>query len=439
MTADADPHPAETSAHARWPVDDPCRTAASRLLPVRPARGQPTRSPLARSDAVWSTVNVTRYVLLCRHGSHRSGVLTPVNKESPDDYPIDGVASRLREELARENPPGRTPIRIHRAAYADTPESRHTLEKLAKGIGHEVGLHDGDEGAIIRTEDGQTIKVAPSPDLMPSQDQSSEDVTRAAENWTKAASEANGNAVLLVGHQPALGRICDALLSREPGWEERLRLRPRPSTPIDRSGIVCVAVDDGGPRKRARAWVAWAISYDDSAAADAVRAKVGRKMDVAKTLAGVVTLGLPLVLGVLFDSSQFDGLGDRRWAVQAGALCYLVAGALFLATMFYYDSLLMPERFWGETAAGARKKQPQRRWLVERPPSSAAWVLYQNMMRIWRRLFTVGAVVAFLGSAFMAYGAIRVSLGTTMLVGVPGALLTAWLVNSSSPLLGSED
>jgi hypothetical protein len=53
-------------------------------------------------------------------------------------------------------------------------------------------------------------------------------------------------------------------------------------------------------------------------------------------------------------------------------------------TVVSYDTLLMPRRFWSESPVGADKRPG---WIVERPPSSASWILYQNMLHVWKRQF----------------------------------------------------
>jgi hypothetical protein len=41
------------------------------------------------------------------------------------------------------------------------------------------------------------------------------------------------------------------------------------------------------------------------------------------------------------------GFGDRLWALQVSAGLYLLAAILLVSAMYAYDSLLMPQRFWG--------------------------------------------------------------------------------------------
>jgi hypothetical protein len=91
-----------------------------------------------------------------------------------------------------------------------------------------------------------------------------------------------------------------------------------------------------------------------------------------------------------------------RLAVQIGFALLLAALALYLMTMYAYDRLLMPIRFWGE---GSRRRR--RAWLPARPPSSAAWVLYRNMMRIWYMIFTPATVLVGMAFTLLAITLLR--------------------------------
>ena len=64
------------------------------------------------------------------------------------------------------------------------------------------------------------------------------------------------------------------------------------------------------------------------------------------------------------------------------ALALLAALVLYLMTVFAYDQLQMPPKFWAESLPVKKTS-----WLPQRPPSSFAWVLYRNMMRTWYTLF----------------------------------------------------
>lgn len=73
------------------------------------------------------------------------------------------------------------------------------------------------------------------------------------------------------------------------------------------------------------------------------------------------------------------------------------------------------------------------------PPSSAAWVLYVNMMRVWRGLFStaIGCVVTAL--AVLAGTVLHVGWLALTAIVLPAAGSTALLIYHFRPVLGSED
>jgi hypothetical protein len=113
---------------------------------------------------------------------------------------------------------------------------------------------------------------------------------------------------------------------------------------------------------------------------------------------------------------------------------------LYLATMYAYDRLLMPDRFWGERRP--RRTVLLRRgegWLVRRPPSSVAWVLYVNMMRVWRGLFTTATACVVIALGVLGATALHIGRPQLLWIASPAALVVALLVYWFQPLLGSED
>jgi hypothetical protein len=185
--------------------------------------------------------------------------------------------------------------------------------------------------------------------------------------------------------------------------------------------------------------VLWTIAPDDRKAADQVRDKIRSKIETAKLLSGVITFALGALLAVLLDPAKWKTVAAPG-VLQLAAGLLLAALVLFLATMYAYDRLLMPDRFWGEQRP--RPYAPiQRRgnWLVERPPSSTAWVLYVNMMRVWRDLFT--PATACVVTALTLLSAVVLHLGWIPMVAivVPAAAILALLVYWFRPILGSED
>jgi hypothetical protein len=297
-----------------------------------------------------------------------------------------------------------------------------TLYLLLKALG--LMSEDTAASAPIMLRD----KLTPPKSLQPGPD-----VTLIGELRKPPAEAAStgGTVTLIVGHQPQLSWIADGLLR-----SGRIRLRRLPPVPVDRAGLVCIVLDSSSPR---RDKLAWTISFDDKEVAEQVREKIRLKMDTAKLLASALTLGLTVILGVLFDAGKFDALGDRRWAAQVAAGLLLLAAVLYFATMYAYDSLLMPDRFWGERRPSAGQTRRGRRWLVDRPPSSAAWILYQNMMRVWRNLFTSASLIAGIAITLLAYAALRLRPWQLLAVGVPAVIVAGFWVWWSRPVLGSED
>jgi len=275
-----------------------------------------------------------------------------------------------------------------------------------------------------------------------------------------AVAELDGNgAALIIGHQPLLGWMCSDI-TRAPRVGAMVRWHAGP-VPIDSSEVVCVllrATKSNG--KRIRGDVLWTIHPSDKQAADDIREKIKSKMETAKLLAGVMTLVLTALLGVLFDRSKWlalEGCPDGGPAPEEGCLSVapfgvdtlslsgqlavqiafgllIAALGLYLMTMYAYDSLLMPSRFWGESPPRGHR----RRWLPLRQPSSAAWVLYRNMMRIWYTLFTPATFLVVIALTVLAASLLRLSTTGFWLLAAAVFVLAA-IQRWTRPVIGSED
>ena len=346
-----------------------------------------------------------RYYLLCRHGPHRRGKLVRYGDGAAAEYPTAAVGKRLQETL--RDSAGPQEIVVRGAVCAESSEAYETARLLGQAL--KIG------------EPRRVDYLVPG-----TAGNNPQQVLRSIDNEGGAA---DGNAVLVVGHQPQLGWLADHLLNGS------RRVFRRPPTPVDRAGLVCIRVD--GAR---RGQLLWTISYDDSIVIQQVREKIQRKMDTAKLLSGAVAVGLTASLGVLLDGDKIKALGHRAWTVQLSCVALLLAGLLYFATMYAYDSLLMPERFWGERRPPRSRLLGLRgRWLVARPPSSAAWILYQNMMRIWRNLFTVASALVGIGIVLLGYGALQLEPLPALGGGAAILLVVAVWIWWSRPVLGSED
>lgn len=193
------------------------------------------------------------------------------------------------------------------------------------------------------------------------------------------------NAVLFIGHQPAVGWLASALLDRP--------------VPIVQSEILCIDLEaKGGPALR------WCISPPDETVLQALQDKIKSKMGLANLLSGFITAGLGVFLGMLADDKKMKVLGEQRPVVFIAAACLFLAVVLYLRTMFSYDTLLMPVRFWADSSSGTSHRPP---WIVARPPSGAHWILYQNMLRIWQWQF-IPATFLTLSGLFLVLGSVTV-------------------------------
>jgi len=218
------------------------------------------------------------------------------------------------------------------------------------------------------------------------------------------------------------------------------RVRPfRRGLPVARE-VALLGIDwqRRWPSRRSRR-LEWSIEYTDKTTEEALRAKIEAKIDIAKFLAGVLIFGLGVVLGALLDAKKLDALHAARPHSEvllplAGASFFLAIG-MFLATLYAYDRLLMPSRFWSESPP-TRRLRPH--WLVCRPPSSRTYVLYQNMIRIWQRLFLPATFFVMAGIGLLGYVALGLSWWQGLIAGAIALLVTGWYF-ISGPRLGTED
>jgi len=426
-----------------------------------------------------------RYVLLCRHARHDDGRLVP-SKDGNGiwRFPTESVARVLAEELVT----GQDFLRLAKVICAPTPEATRTTNLLLERLQGEVWranseppeqpswkltrkvtisaptwLPESDkrEKADLGVCDYE-VTCEPCDDLLPNrlgQTESGAVATIKEEIKRLKADGKQRNALLVVGHQPQMGWISGYLSSRHlRGWSSG-------AVPLAASELVCLRLTKA--KDEWRGALAWTLAPDDREALAAVSDKVKGKMESAKLLSAVITLAITALLGVLLDESRWAGLGtpnaslagvsySARAAVQVGFVLLLAALALYLLSMYSYDRILMPPRFWSEgpdrtqkeTGAGdsqhrsVTRRLVQRRtrgsWLPRRPPSSSAWVVFRNMQRIWFWLFTPANVLV--GLAFVIFGSalLRVHGWAWLPVILFGFALGAWSW-WFRPVLGSED
>jgi phosphohistidine phosphatase SixA len=197
----------------------------------------------------------------------------------------------------------------------------------------------------------------------------------------KQSEKEKGNAVLVVGHEPSLGWISYKLAGN--------------AYPVTNSEVLCFELKGKYEKRpyaslrwyeklRPYASLRWVVSPPDEKTIEDLRDKIRSKMGVANLLSAFIGAGLTFVTSTLADGAKIAFLGRLVRSIEVAALLLFLALILYLMTVVSYDTLLMPRRFWGESPVGADKRPG---WIVERPPSSASWILYQNMLHVWKRQF----------------------------------------------------
>lgn len=240
-----------------------------------------------------------------------------------------------------------------------------------------------------------------------------------------------GSAVLLIGHDPGMSWLLDSLL-------KGTRRRHSFMVPgLARSELIAL-------RGNGRHWIpSWALT--PSAAVEQeiekLTSKISSKMDTAKVFGAFVTALLTFIatqyaLYPIRNPTASDSIWIILRTVSLGSLGTAVI--LYLLTLFWYDRLIMPRRFW-RSGQGGRRRLPS--GFLERPPSSAVWVLYQNMQRTWRLLFVPASWAAGIGVGTFVVARTEPSdlSWLPVLSGLALAVLTVcwgWL---SRPTLGVED
>ena len=185
------------------------------------------------------------------------------------------------------------------------------------------------------------------------------------------------------------------------------------------------------------AWCGCSLSPSDSGLVDELHAKIKSKMDAAKLLGTFVTAVL------LFAARELSGAVGPPWWYQwvagLGVALLTLATAAYFVTMFRYDELLMPVRMWPSPRPS---KRPLPRGFVARPPSSAGWVLYENMMRIWFNAFVPATLLGGGGAIAVTIALARPDGLWWLAVGLSMAgvvLVTMMLLPIARPTLGVSD
>jgi hypothetical protein len=246
-------------------------------------------------------------------------------------------------------------------------------------------------------------------------------------------------ATVVVGHLPMLSWLARRITGK--------------AIPIQHSEVLCIELPRQPALRRARRGLfsangrfQWVLSPSDPEAITDLREKIKSKMDTAKALSVFIAAGFGFVLKAISDLPA-NAPDHQFWGYRVTALFFFLSIMLYLVSMYSYDSLLMPKRFWADASPGALKRRP--RWVVSRPPSPAHWLLYQNMINVWSRQFTPATVCFMLGLLSLAFSVLSPSdwIWPAVVCLTLGVMLVAFVINGApllikrliGPWLGSED
>jgi hypothetical protein len=359
------------------------------------------------------------FVLLMRHRSSQ-----------PDGQrDVQAVATRLAETLSELQRPGLEQYRITLRGiwHGDSAIASETATTVRYALAAAY-QHD-----IQKYADPVFNAMHASPFSGPSYEKEKDDGISAVTSALADALANDSNAVMVIGHQPLMSVLAGTLVRRSVPWLAS-------SVPLARGEVACLAGRRSG--EAFQAWrLLWTIAPTDETSTAALRDKIAAKMQVAGILGSVTATGLVLLL---------QGIVDRTGSEPAAttALRYAAAAALFaavwlyLSTVYACDRLLMPTRFWNEPRNPTDlSRRPT--WLIWRPPGSDAWIIYQNMLHVWRWQFVPAtsflvAGIGLLGIALprpATIGGILVPILATVLVIASLFAYSFW----RRPHLGVED
>jgi hypothetical protein len=205
-----------------------------------------------------------------------------------------------------------------------------------------------------------------------------EEVRKLVKDMRKRRKFGEQTSVFFVGNDPLVGWLASELTGSRRGLA------------IARGEMLCLT-----QRRWPLRW-RWRLSWNiagEQADLNEITSKIQSKMDTAKTLGAVITALATFVLTQGFSRGS-------TWWLWGALACLAAAGMLFFFTLFFYDTLLMPSRYWGGRLRGRILSGQVSS--VQRPPGSTDRVLHDAMVRIWVRIFTPAAWLAGIGVLLLA-------------------------------------
>lgn len=237
--------------------------------------------------------------------------------------------------------------------------------------------------------------------------------------------------IAIVGHEPSLGQLLMALSN----------LRHRPLT---QGSMICLSADTTKELIKGNGSIEFrwpVVNYQENE----LREKIRSKVSVATFLAGFTFASLTTVL------SRSGGLS---WYDVAATIMLTVSLALFIACIYIYDRLSMPEGFWLYGERGYLHKFLTRKIERARDGHTLVWrprnerkgeardatlrrhgPLYVYMISTWTIVFTPAVLFGLIGFAFLLLSSRRVLIDVGAGLGI---LLVTVLYFAAQPDLGYD-
>lgn len=199
--------------------------------------------------------------------------------------------------------------------------------------------------------------------------------------------------ILCIGHEPRLSQLTKQMTGRATDWLQKAELQivEAPSWEALEQG--------GGDRLEWR----HRPSTESQPSEPDLLPKIRSKVEVSTLLAGftvtalVVLLTEPEYWKPLAPGKAWP-VGVEGWqaaAVAAALFCLTLAALLFVVSVYMYDRLSMPQRYWDDPG---RKGGPrQDRWSGFHTDRARHGLLFAYMIWIWRFVFSAAVVAVMLG------------------------------------------
>lgn len=209
-------------------------------------------------------------------------------------------------------------------------------------------------------------------------------------DWPRA------HVVLCVGHEPRLGQLALALTGTRPD-------------PLQKGEMLSVEGDSWEALERGQARLGTRVQPTSPDADEGdLLPKIQSKMQTSALLAGFSSA----TFGVVLTQSDYWAhwpagaawpSGPEGAAVGAGLVLLAVATLLFVVSIYMYDRLALPRRYWDDEADGGDRDEsgqrvcPQDRWRSFRRDRVRHGLLYAYMVWVWRFVFSVAVGMAMMG------------------------------------------